>query len=382
MRRFLVQADGAGAWSLRVPELGLGESVAQARVLGRGGAFASLPSPAATIVAEHGLTIDAPVAPVRGYLPSLTGTAHPGATVRLTIDGADLRETTAGVGGAWSIALADIVAGGTYWLSVWQETPLRPHAPVVLTFTVEPYLDATWAVLHRWEALGVKASKAREEALDTLLLGPLTSTGLLAKLDALYTPQHAATAARVNLKAPAADLLTLVNSPTIVVDRYFQGDGVTSYFEIPINPAVDGGNYQLDSAAMGVWSVSNVQNVSFDMGNGNAARLRGRAPGLMGAGANASTFQTTPAASSLGFYGWTRRDSAGFDFFRGPAVVATVAQPSSAIPNGRVQLGAFVGINHSSRRYTASFLSGGLTAQNIADFHAILSAWLAHLGAV
>lgn len=236
-------------------------------------------------------------------------------------------------------------------------------------------------ILARWDALSVSATAPRARALDNLLISPLRDAGVLAKLDAFGTPQHAILASRVDLKAPARDLLTLVNSPTIVADRRLQGDGTTSYFEIAFNPATAGGNYSLDSASMGVWSLTDVSTAAFDMGNGNAARLRGRFNGLMGAGANASTFQTTSVADSLGFYGWTRRASTGFDFFKG-STLTPITQASASVPSGNVQLSANLGTNLSARGYGAYFVGGGLTAQNIADFRSILSAWLTYLGAI
>lgn len=244
-----------------------------------------------------------------------------------------------------------------------------------------PLTDEAAAIVTRWDGLGVSASASRAHALDRLLIKPLKKAGIWANLDALYTPQHAILASRVDLKAPARALLTLVNSPAIVADRHFQGDGVSAYFEIPLNPATAGGNYSLNSAAMGVWSLTDSSTAAFDMGNGNAARLRGRLSGLMGAGANASTLQTTAVTDSLGFYGWTRRASAGFDFFKG-TTLTPITQASSAVPSANVHLGANAGASFSARRYAACFVAGGLTAQNISDFRSALSGWLTYIGAI
>lgn len=330
------------------------------------------------------LVIDgAPVIDVLGYLPALTGTATPGATIHVLIDGGDERTATVGGGGSWSVDLSDIVDAGTYSLEVTQETDFGESGYTVL-LGVDAYADETWAISDRWDDLGTPASKGRLDNLDTILVKPLKAAGLWAKGRALYTPMHSINATRVNLFAPAGALLTLTNAPTIVPDDYFAGDGVSAVFDTGINASSVAGNYSQDSATMLVWSLTDLaSNTAYDVGSGTNARLAGRsAGGLLSARANAGSFTSTSVANSLGLYGWTRNGSAGHDFIRGAAIVASPTQVSAAIPNATFKIGSGGSTSFSSRQLALVFLGAGLSSGEIADFHTIASAWLTYLGAI
>jgi hypothetical protein len=77
-----------------------------------------------------------PVLASIGAGPTVTGTAQPGATLSLTIDGDAERTTVVPANGAWSFDLSDIGVG-TYSLAFVQETVLGVHLPVTAALTVE-----------------------------------------------------------------------------------------------------------------------------------------------------------------------------------------------------------------------------------------------------
>jgi hypothetical protein len=68
--------------------------------------------------------------------PTVTGTAQPGAVIRVTIDGDAERSTVVPANGVWSFDLSDLGVG-TYSLAFVQETALGVHLPVTVELTVE-----------------------------------------------------------------------------------------------------------------------------------------------------------------------------------------------------------------------------------------------------
>jgi hypothetical protein len=383
VRRLLVQADAAGDWSLRVPELGLGTTLVQARVLGRGGAIASPPSAIATIVAESGLTIDVPGMPVHGYLPALTGSALPGATVRMTIDGEDLREAVAGVEGTWSIDLSDLVEGGTHWLAVWQQTGLFAHPSVALPLVVDPYLDETWAVIDRWDALGVPAPKAREDLLDGFFVA-ITAAEVVEDLDAIHlTAAHAEAAARVNLLSPATGLIP-VNSPVFTPDRGYTGDGVSSYLNLGIAPGSPGLKLDNNSFSAGFWCLLEAAANTLEFSQTSAGNfylrartVSGRSEGrCFGAGAT-----SRPVSSAIGFTAVVRTDASGFVLVRDDDVIATLEDPSTDFATTNFTLLRRASA-YSAQQVGFAFIGRGPTPPRRAALKTAALAWLTGVGAL
>ena len=143
----------------------------------------------------------------------------------------------------------------------------------------------------------------------------------------------------VNLFDPAGPKLTPVNAPSIVPDKSFGGDGVSSYFSTGINLLTNGGAYQQNSAFMFVWSLTDQSAATAtDMGNSTVARVIGRngASGTYNANAANRTF---PNANSAASYGWTRRNATEQLAFRNGEVVDTHTQASSAVPSSNLLIG-------------------------------------------
>jgi hypothetical protein len=316
---------------------------------------------------------------VKAAGPIVTGTAEPGARVTITGAGPDRIVTVDGAG-HWSIDMTDLVIG-EWGLAAYQETELGIHPRVAFGISVIAHQAETTAVLNRWSDLGTPAQRARADALDAWIIN-MKSFGLWAKLDALYFPQHSADATRVNLINPAGPLLTLSNSPTIVPDRYLQGDGASSYFDTGINPATAGGKFALNDATLFVWSLSDLNTTnSADIGSGTATRLIGRTAGVMAARANCTTTTSVLVEDSLGLYGWRRSGSAGHVFFKGGGVVASPTVSSTSISSSAIRLGA-AGTLYSSRRIAAAGFGGGLTDGDLYNLWHFLREWLLAIGAV
>lgn len=243
--------------------------------------------------------------------------------------------------------------------------------------------DEAHAVQRRWVALGTPAPDQRLAALDRILVAPLKSAGHWVRLRCLYTVAHAIDATYVNLFDPAGPVLTPINSPSVVPDTSFGGDGVSSYFSTGINLLTDGGAYQQDSAFMFVWSLTDLSaSTATDMGNGVTARIvpRNGSSGTYNANASNRTF---PNANTEASYGWTRRNANDQVAFRDGAVVDTHTQASSAPANAALLIGQRGSSTFSARQFAAIAAGGALpTDPDIASFTAIVGAWLAELGAI
>ena len=326
------------------------------------------------------LTVDgAPNLQVKAYGPVLLGTAEPGAAV--TVSGAGSpRTTTAAEDGTWSVNLAD-VGVGELGMTAFQVTALGVHTPVAFGLSVVPYLAETQAILDRWIALGTPASKRRADDLDTFIKG-FKDVGLWAKFDALYFVQHSIDATRVNLKNPAGPLLSLVNSPVIVPDRYMAGDGVASYFDTGINPVTSGGLFQQNDGAVFVYSLTDLNlEGSSDFGTGINTRLIGRAAGQISGRANSGTATSAAVTNSVGLYGWRRNNSEDHSYFKDGGVVATPSAMSSAPTNANMRIGAD-GTSYAARKYAAAGFGPALTDGDIYNLNLLVSPWLRKIGAI
>jgi len=255
--------------------------------------------------------------------------------------------------------------------------------PIAAGYGRPPALSIeTHRVQRAFVAAGSPARSQRLADMDRILVKPLVAAGLWSKHDSIYIPQHSAAASRVNLVAPAGTLLTPTNTPTVVTDRYFAGDGATSYFDTGINPSTAGGHYTLNSAAIWVWSLTDSAAATADIGNGTGCRLIGRSVTAQTSRTNTTTGSVTDTfADSLGLYGWSRVASNEAANFRGATLLTPQAVASVAIPSATMRI-CGAGTLFSARHVAAAGFGAGLTAQNVSDLHAIIGGWLDHIGAI
>lgn len=108
-----------------------------------------------------------------------------------------------------------------------------------------------------FSALSGTYSTARKKAIDQMIKS-LKTAGVWAKLDVLqmYAAPTAADAV-INWKSPGTFNATLVNSPTLEVDRGITGDGASSYINMKFVPSTANGNLTLNSASFGVYFRAN-----------------------------------------------------------------------------------------------------------------------------
>lgn len=252
----------------------------------------------------------------------------------------------------------------------------RPASPP------RPVSDETHLVQRRWTSLGTPASDERLSGLDRLLVRPLKSHALWARHRWLYAVAHSIDATLVNLFDPFGPLLTPQNSPFVVPDTSFGGDGVAASFNTGINLLTDGGAYQKASAFMFVWSLTDLSgSTATDMGNSTTARVIGRngTVGTYNANSSNSGFPNENTAAS---YGWTRR---GGDqvAFRNGVVVHSETKGTFDVANANLMIGYRGGSSFSARQFALIAGGGELpTNQDIADLTSIYGDYLAFVGAI
>jgi len=106
-------------------------------------------------------------------------------------------------------------------------------------------------------AMAVLPDDARMTRIDTLV-GALKAAGVWTKMDVLWVmAAHDAQAGLINWKNPAALTLGLSPTPpTFTANQGYQPNGVNSYLITGYNAGVFGGQYTLNLAHMGVWSLT------------------------------------------------------------------------------------------------------------------------------
>jgi len=238
-------------------------------------------------------------------------------------------------------------------------------------------------IQRRWVALGEPAPDRRLADMDRVLIVPAKAAGLFSILDVLALPQHSAAAMRVNVANPAGALLTYFNSPTVVADGYWQGDGVASYIGSGFNPVTAAGKYKQEECSLFIRGLAHVASSSMtDIAISTVARIIGSF-GASGTVNAQSANQTLVNADTKSSYGVTRRlDGKVYPFRNGvPQTGVTVA--SSALVSSEFNvLTRTSGSGLSSRPIGGFAIGGALSDQAIADLNTIVDAWLTYLGAI
>ena len=134
-----VTAAGDGTWSLPTSDP-LADGTHTVRAVAEDGAGNTATSTGSftvdtvtTVVIAtpaDGSTIGAP-------RPAITGTAEPGASVEVSVDGSVIGTVTAGSDGRWSITPADPLSGGSHTVDARATDPLGNEATDTSTFTVD-----------------------------------------------------------------------------------------------------------------------------------------------------------------------------------------------------------------------------------------------------
>lgn len=220
--------------------------------------------------------------------------------------------------------------------------------------------------------------------LINTLIKSLVQAGVWDKLDAFYMLAAADAQSSLLNWVSTSYNLTAVNSPAVVANQGYTGDGSTSYLDTGFNPTTAvGAKFVQDSASIGLWSRTNLNNggsASNDMGNTNAHIVRqGAVSGQSTGRANTGAGVLIGPGTYPGDVGWSRTASNVWEGYGqgvdvGGGTDASVAMTNATIRILSVNSGLF-GVN----QVASAHISGGLSA---AEFLALKNARQTFLQAI
>lgn len=233
--------------------------------------------------------------------------------------------------------------------------------------------------------MAVPPTRDRTIILNDLVRG-LKDDHVWSKLDCLYLlAAHDSQAARINVRAPANNIISAVNSPAFTNDRGFTGDGSSALLVTNFNPAIGSPQYSLNSAAFGVWSRTNNMG-GFDLGqSGSTSGINSRAStastlrGVVNYSISANYGST---ADSLGHHCVSRTASNLTSGYKAGSLVGT--SPIAPIEVGNDSFYILRGVtltSYSSRQIAAVHIGSGLAAVEVARLYARLNNYLSAIGA-
>lgn len=232
---------------------------------------------------------------------------------------------------------------------------------------------------------------SRQYLMDQLV-GALVDAGVWARLDALYVLAAAdAASARVNWVSSSYGL-TEVNSPNFAPDRGYASDGGSSYLATGLVPS-NATHFQQDTASLGAVVVEN-GHLGLVMGALTLPAFRGSHIARYDASGGSYCALTvtqdgiTPVENysaflDTGFYAAVRTDATSVGHYRNGALVErfnAVAAPPTNLEFYLLGINLSGPLINSTSRLSAAFIGGGLTAAQLAAFHAALRAYLGALG--
>jgi hypothetical protein len=119
-------------------------------------------------------------------------------------------------------------------------------------------------------AMTTAPDAARQQLISDHIIA-LKAAGIWSLLDIYYIlAAHHEQASRLNWKSPGDFTLTANGTITFTTDRGWQGDG-TGYLDTGWIPSVNGVNYTLNDASLGVYSRTNLIENTYNMGANNGS---------------------------------------------------------------------------------------------------------------
>jgi hypothetical protein len=227
-------------------------------------------------------------------------------------------------------------------------------------------------------------SSLRRKQINAFMVA-LKNAGVIPKLDGLYV--HAAETVQALQQNWIQNLYNLTPSataPTFTADRGSTGNTSTASYGTGFNPTTAvSPKFTLNSASMGVWVNSDVNEDKSDMGNANALlRARRGATLLPGYRANDTTTRNGNAISDgLGLTAWTRTASNAIRVYKNGAVNATATFASVALSNEEILIHTSGAGLYNSKRIALSFFGGDLTDNDHLAIYNAANTYLTAIGA-
>lgn len=232
-------------------------------------------------------------------------------------------------------------------------------------------------------------STPRKIQIDKLIKS-LKTAGIWSKLDVLqmYAAPTAADAV-VNWKSPGTFNATLVNSPTLEVDRGITGDGVSSYVNTGFTPSTAGGNFTLNSATFGNYIRNNITNKSHGTRIGSTKyvtiNFRNGANELFGRINDTSDIPIIlSVTTSVGFTVFSRTGASAKAIYKNGSSIGTGTAASSELLDSAIFVGAFNNngtISYSTLQTAVNVIGGGLSVDENSSLFTALETYLDYIGA-
>jgi hypothetical protein len=222
----------------------------------------------------------------------------------------------------------------------------------------------------------VKPSAADAEA-QNIFVKTLVDGGVWLELDRLsvFASHASGVDSLIDWIHPsvAANNFILVNAPAWVQYQGYTGNGTTQYIDSNFEPSTDGVNFLQNSALVGMYSRTELSNISYDIGltpaSNSDIQLRSRFPGdLIASQLNNSGSNTVVNASSLGLFCISRFIAASFDVYKNGVNLTTEVGASIAPGSGNIFFGAYnmdglgTPAGFSTRQYSMGVIGGNLDA--------------------
>lgn len=189
--------------------------------------------------------------------------------------------------------------------------------------------------------------------------------------------------ARINWPTPGTFDATEVNAPAWISLEGYTGDGSTSLIQSGYNPTDDAINYLLDSAAIGVYIRTNVEESRYDCGvavsadqlsiysrfGGNSAACRINS----GAAINAAS------SDSRGFWLASRRASDEQEFYKNEGSIGSSSGASTGLPTSTITFCAR-SASYSTKQQGFGFVINGVTDSEALEIFGIFELYMQNIG--
>jgi len=179
-------------------------------------------------------------------------------------------------------------------------------------------------------------------------------------------------AAKTSIINPSSTIISNVNSTTFTAGQGFTGNGSTMYLDTNYNPNTQGVKYTMDDASFGVYSRTNSNSPSVEMGCLDGPTNTNYL-GLREAGINYTKINTqgafviNPVADSLALFANVRVDSGNSSPYKRGVTPGPTANLSFGVPNANFFILATnlngVAAGWSTRQLSLSFIGSGAINQ-------------------
>lgn len=254
----------------------------------------------------------------------------------------------------------------------------------------EPYNEDS-AATTLFAAMSVQPVQSRKVLYNDLILA-LKAGNYWDSIDFLYLiAAHDSQAAKLNIKSPAANTITLTSAPVFATDSGYTTDGVDDVLDLNFNPATDGVNFTQNSACFGIYSLTSGTATSsrggwFDGTDGTTMNSRN--------GSSAVVFRVNQAAASqtdnninttgAGWYVGNRSAAGATQLYKNGvalSVTTNANQASTAINSHNLQLGSAVAATFVATKFAAAIGGASFDATAQLAIYNIISEYIQGVGA-